>query len=107
MERFLHIYRRLDGRAPYEEWIDHLRDVVGRAKIRVRLDRMRQGNFGQHRSLGAGLLELKIDYGPGYRVYVGLSGEQVVVILAGGDKSTQQKDIFRAFVYWTDYEKRL
>ena|ERR1035438_4661418 len=101
------LYRTSDDRVPYEEWLDGLRDVMGRAKIRIRVDCAALGNFGKHRMLGAGLIELKIDYGPGYRVYMGLQGPKVLVLLLGGDKSTQEKDITRAHQYWKDYKRRL
>src|SRR5690242_1837732 len=107
MARICRIYRMSDGRAPYEEWLDELRDVVGRAKIRVRLDRAALGNFGDHRTVGGGIIELRIDFGPGYRVYVGQHGQEIIVLLCGGDKSTQHKDIDSAHRYWEDYKRRI
>ena len=81
-------------------------DDVTRAKIRIRLDRVRLGNLGKNRNLGEGVYELKIDYGPGYRVYYALNGKTVVLLLLGGDKSTQKKDILQAKVYWEDHKER-
>ena len=77
----------------YLDWINSLNDRVGRARIQVRVDRLVHGNPGQHRALTDGVFELKIDFGPGYRVYYTERAGVVVVLLAGGDKSSQQKDI--------------
>ena len=77
----------------YRDWIDALRDRGGRARIQVRVDRLAHGNPGQHRNLTDGVSELKIDVGPGYRVYYTERGEELIVLLAGGDKSSQQQDI--------------
>src|SRR5579872_3103100 len=94
------IYRTQDGWSPYEEWLENLRDVAGRAKIKIRIDRAAMGNFGNHRTVGAGIIELKIDYGPGYRVYIGQYGQEIIVLLCGGDKGSQEKDIKKAHEYW-------
>jgi putative addiction module killer protein len=75
-------------------------------KIEQRLDRLRLGNLGNFRSVGEGVCELKIDYGPGYRVYFGQVGTTIVLLLCGGDKSTQDRDIRKAKEYWIDYEQR-
>lgn len=77
----------------YLEWINGLRDRVGRARIRVRVDRLVHGNPGKHRNLRSGISELKIDIGPGYRVYYTERDDELIILLAGGDKSTQQQDI--------------
>lgn len=77
----------------YRDWIDALKDREGRARIQVRVDRLAHGNPGQHRNLAGGVAELKIDFGPGYRVYYTEQGEELIILLAGGDKSTQQQDI--------------
>lgn len=77
----------------YLEWINSLRDRTGRARIQVRVDRLMHGNPGSHRNLTEGVSELKIDYGPGYRVYYTERGGEIIVLLAGGDKSTQTQDI--------------
>ena len=94
------------GGKPFKDWLEGLRDVQGRARIRVRLDRVRLGNFGDHRSVGAGVQELRIDYGPGYRVYFGTEGQRVVLLLPGGDKSSQPRDIARAREFWQDHQRR-
>ena len=77
----------------YRDWINSLRDREGRARIQVRVDRLAHGNPGQHRNLAAGVSELKIDVGPGYRVYYTEREGELIILLAGGDKSTQQRDI--------------
>ena len=65
------------------------------------------GNFGDHRSVGEGVIELRIDFGPGYRVYVAPHGEEIIVLLCAGDKSTQQEDIANAHEYWADFKRTL
>jgi len=77
----------------YREWINGLKDRVGRARVQVRVERLAQGNPGQHRVLTGGVRELKIDFGPGYRVYYTERNGVLVILLAGGDKSSQAKDI--------------
>jgi putative addiction module killer protein len=81
-----------DERCPFEDWLDELKDVTGRALIRKRLNRVRLGNLGNVRNLGDGVSELKVDFGPGYRVYFGEDGPKIVVLLLGGDKGSQQRD---------------
>ncbi len=77
----------------YVEWIDSLRDVMGRARILVRVERLAAGNPGDVRSVSEGVSELRMDFGPGYRVYYTQRGTELVILLAGGEKSTQPKDI--------------
>ena len=98
-------YLTAANKKPFKEWLGGL-DIGARAKIRVRLDRVRLGNLGKNRSVGEGVYELKIDYGPGYRVYYALNGKTVVLLLIGGDKSTQKKDILLAKAYWQDHKER-
>ena len=80
-----------------------MRDVNAQAKIISRLNRIVDGNLGDYRSVGEGVCELKINYGPGYRIYFGQIGMTIVILICGGDKSTQDKDIRQAKEYWTDY----
>ena len=87
---------RVEKTNEYRDWIDDLKDRVGRARILVRVDRLIDGNPGQHRDLTDGVSELKVDVGPGYRVYDTQRGERLLLLLVGGDKSTQQKDIAMA-----------
>ena len=77
----------------YAQWIDNLRDLQARARIQVRIERLAAGNSGDVKAVGEGVSELRIDYGPGYRVYFTKSGREVVILLAGGDKTTQAADI--------------
>ncbi len=89
----------------YREWIDALKDRAGRARILVRVERLIQGNPGQYRNLGDGVSELKIDVGPGYRVYYSQRGTRLLLLLAGGDKSTQQQDIALAIKLARNYQE--
>ena len=99
-------YAKPNGKEPYTEWFDNLRDIKVKAKISVRIDRLRMGNFGNCEPVGGGISELKIDYGPGYRVYFGQIGNVIIIILCGGDKSTQKNDIKIAHEYWEDLTGR-
>lgn len=91
---------------PFREWLEGLRDRQARAKIRVRLNRIRLGNFGDCKGVGRGVSELRISYGPGYRVYFGRKSNMVVILLYGGHKKTQSKDIALAQEYWANYLRR-
>ncbi len=102
----LQIYVTEDGRAPFSEWLASLCDIKARAKIRVRLDRVSLGNLGDCHGVGDGVQELRIDYGPGFRVYFGQVGAAIVLLLCGGNKSTQTKDIEQATRYWSEYRRR-
>lgn len=104
--RKVEIYTTTGGKAPFEIWFNTLKDRVARRKIKVRLDRAEEGNLGEYNSVGQGIYEMKINYGPGYRIYFGQEGTKVVLLLCGGDKSTQQKDIKMARQYWEDYCRR-
>lgn len=84
---------RVEQTEVYRDWIEALRDLAGRARIQVRVDRLMHGNPGSHRQLTGGVSELKIDFGPGYRVYYTQKGDRLLLLLVGRDKSTQQKDI--------------
>ena len=99
-------YKTPEGKAPFKEWLEALRDVNGRAKIRIRLDRARLGNLGDHKPVDEGVWELRIDYGPGYRVYFAKEGSRLVLLLIGGDKSTQKRDIVQAASYLQDHRRR-
>lgn len=95
------------GRDVLGEWLSELRDVRTRAKIAVRLARLATGNFGDCRPLREGVFELRIDSGPGYRVYYALPGRERVLLLCGGDKRQQSSDIKRAIEYCDDYKQRI
>ncbi len=102
-ERDVEYFETSGGNQPVRNWIDSLKDRRGRAKIQTRIDRVALGNFGNCEPVGSGVLELKVDFGPGYRIYFGLDGEQLVILLCGGDKSSQKSDIKLAKEYWNQY----
>jgi putative addiction module killer protein len=87
---------RVEKTDEYRDWIDSLRDLTGRARILMRVDRLAHGNPGAHRNLTHGVSELKVDVGPGYRVYYTQRGDRLLLLLIGGDKSTQSRDIAKA-----------
>lgn len=95
-----------DGQDPFHEWLNSLSDRAARARIRVRLNRIRLGNFGDCKPVGKGVNELRVDYGPGYRVYYGKSEATIVILLCGGSKKTQSKYIHLAQTYWADFKRR-
>ncbi|MEG4026153.1 type II toxin-antitoxin system RelE/ParE family toxin [Microcoleus sp. S13C4] len=95
-----------DSRNPFAEWVSSLRDLNAVVKIEQSLDRVRLGNLGNSKSVGEGVCELKIDFGPGYRVYFGQLGSTIVLLLWGGDKRTQEQDIRKAYEYWKEYGER-
>ena len=99
----IRIFRLKDGRVPFDLWINQLKDRRAKAKILVRLDRITAGNIGDVKSVGGGVSELRIKEGKGYRVYFGREGNRVVILLCGGDKSTQQSDIKQAMEFWREY----
>jgi putative addiction module killer protein len=99
-------YRTAEGRVPFSEWIADLdHSTVGRVLAYV--DRMKSGHFGRSNSVGLGVLELKINFGPGYRVYYLRDSRKVIVLLCGGHKGSQQEDIQRAQQFAADYWRRL
>lgn len=102
----IRIYTDAIGRAPFEDWLNALKDVQGRARIRARLARLQAGNFGDCKPLRDGVQELRIDHGPGYRVYLSRQGSVLVLLLCGSDKSEQNKSIKQALAYLTDWKKR-
>ena len=102
----IRVYETKDGKRPFDNWLRRLRDSRARQKVRARIARVRLGNFGDYRSVGAGVSEIRIDYGPAYRVYFGRDGDEVVILLIGGDKRTQDADIETAKKYWDDYKSR-
>jgi putative addiction module killer protein len=104
-EKQIETYECPDGSCFFNDWMNSLRDQRARAKIRTRIDRVQLGNLGNCEPVGGGVSELKIDYGPGYRVYFGQVGTKLVILLCGGDKSSQSVDIKKAIVYWEDYKK--
>lgn len=100
------VYQTIEGIAPFEGWLLKLRDRLAKVHVLRRIQRAALGNFGDQRGLGDGLSELRINPGPGYRVYYTQDGNAIVVLLCAGDKRTQTADIQRAREYRADYERR-
>lgn len=94
-----------NNRAPYSEWLNGL-DRPTKARVLTRIDRVRRGNFGDAKSVGNGVFELRLDFGPGYRVYFGREGDTVIILLCGGDKDSQPKDVERAKELWQQYTQQ-
>jgi putative addiction module killer protein len=106
VEKELRLYVTGNGKVPFSLWLNSLKDTHARAVIRVRLNRIRLGNFGDCKSVGEGVMELRIDHGPGYRVYFGQVDQRIVLLLCGGDKSSQARVMEKARAYWADYRRR-
>jgi len=94
-----------DGRSPYADWFDRL-NAQAAAKVVVAASRLAQGNFSNVKAVGRGVMEYKIDFGPGYRVYFGKEGDHIVILLGGGTKNRQHNDIHTAQLRWADYKRR-
>jgi putative addiction module killer protein len=101
----LRYYLAADGQSPFEKWFSCLDSMVA-AKVVVALARLEQGNFSNVKTLGEGVHEYRIDWGPGYRIYFGRDGDVLVILLTGGSKKRQQKDIETAKASWADYKRR-
>jgi len=80
----------------FENWFRNLKDQTAKSKIRIRIDRIETGNLGDHHTIGDGVSEIRITYGPGYRLYYVMRGKEIIILLCGGDKGTQNKDIKKA-----------
>lgn len=93
------------GRIPFDRWFEKL-DNDTQARITVSLDRLERGNFSTVKGVGAGVFELRLDFGPGFRIYFGKDGEQIVILLVGGTKRRQQTDIVTACALWKEYKQR-
>ncbi|NKB17665.1 MAG: type II toxin-antitoxin system RelE/ParE family toxin, partial [Pseudanabaena sp. CRU_2_10] len=104
--REIQSYQDANGNYPFEDWLVRLRDRTARVKIQARLGRLALGNFGDSKFVGDGVYELRINYGGGYRIYFGQVGARVILLLCGGDKSSQEQDIQTAKSYWRAYAKR-
>jgi putative addiction module killer protein len=101
------VYADDNGRKPFTEWLNNLRDSVGRKRILARLFRLEQGNYGDSKPVGEGVSELRMFFGSGYRVYFGEYGNNIVILLCGGDKDSQAYDIQQAKVYWRNTLDRI
>jgi putative addiction module killer protein len=98
-------YIDAQARSPFARWFDDL-DAQAAARVATALGRMERGNFSNAKAIGDGVNEYKIDFGPGYRVYFGREGSAIIILLCGGTKKRQQRDIEAAKAYWADYKKR-
>ena len=101
----LRYYVSVADKSPFEDWFDGL-DAAAAAKVAVALARLEQGNLSSVKGVGEGVLEYRVNWGPGYRVYLGRDGETLVILLAGGTKQRQQRDIEAAKARWADYKQR-
>ena len=99
-------YQILDGKIPFNEWFNSLKSEESKQIVDARMTRLQDGNLGDHKSLRGGIYELRIHFSQGFRIYFGKRGEQLVVLLVGGEKKTQEKDILRAEKYWQDFKAR-
>ena len=102
-EKQVIFYRDAAGNEPFNDWLESLRDERTRHRIRERLLRVEAGNYGDHKPVGSGVFELRFQFGSGYCVYFGEDSDTVVVLLCGGDKSSQTRDIEKAKAYWKEY----
>lgn len=105
-QKQLEIYETVDGKRPFVEWLESLKDKSVRYRIKERLDRVSLGNLGDHKSVKDGISELRFTFGAGCRVYYAEEGNKIILLLCGGDKSSQKKDIKKAAAYWKDYLSR-
>lgn len=103
--RTLQFYQTPNGREPFTEWFESIRDKTIINRIERRINRLENGNFGDCKPVGEGVFELRLHFGPGYRIYFGEVANMIIVLLCGGDKSSQQRDIERAKTYWMEYKE--
>lgn len=106
MKKELRIYRTVTGKQIFTDWLESLRDLTGRAQITNRLNRACLGNFGDCEPVGDGVYELRVHYGPGYRIYFSEQEDTILLLLIGGSKRTQKKDIKKAKEFWKEFRER-
>ncbi len=106
MEIEIEFYQTPSGHNPFDDWFESIQEMHTRSKILTRLDRLKLGNFGDCKSLGEGIAELRIHYGPGIRIYYSKIGNKVILLLCGGNKRSQSKDIDKAKEYLREYQSR-
>ncbi len=102
MEKEVIYYQTREGKEPYKDWLYSLKDKILRHRIIMREHRIRYGNYGDHKYFH-GIIELRLDFGKGYRIYYGEDGDKLIILLVGGDKASQDNDIEKAQKYWRDY----
>ncbi len=104
--RSIRIYEAPNGKRPFEQWMKSLKDLLTVRRIQARLAGVGAGNLGDVKPVGEGVRELRLKFGPGYRIYFGADGDHLIILLCGGDKSTQSDDLEKAKSYWADYKRR-
>lgn len=97
-------YLTPDGKSPFRHWLGRL-DIATRARIQARVLRFEMGNLGDHKSVGGGVWESRVAFGPGYRLYFGKQSSSAILLLLGGDKSSQSRDISRAHQFWAEVQE--
>jgi putative addiction module killer protein len=100
------VYSTNEGKQPFTEWLNSLKDKKGADKILLRIRRIQTGNLGDHKSIADGVFELRVDSGPGYRIFFGKVENRIILLLCGGNKNSQDNDIQRALQYWADYGRQ-
>ncbi|MDE0556344.1 MAG: type II toxin-antitoxin system RelE/ParE family toxin [Candidatus Poribacteria bacterium] len=103
--RNLQVHRTSRGREPFTEWFESIQDRKTQNRIEARLNSIKYGNFGDCQSVGEGVFELRLHFGPGYRIYFSVVNNTIVLLLCGGDKTSQARDIVRAKTYWVEYKE--
>ena len=103
-EKELLYYQTASGKVPFQDWFNGVKDKMTRARIAKRLERVSLGNYGDHKAVGKGVFELRLFFGAGYRIYFGEDGKDIVLLLTGGDKNTQNNDIANAQTFWQEYQ---
>ena len=99
------VYQTENGREPFNDWLNDLKDEKTTARILARLDRLEQGHYGDYKPIGESIFELRFFFGSGYRVYFAEVDNTIVILLCGGDKSSQKRDIKQALSYWQDFQE--
>lgn len=102
IEKNVFVYATSSGKEPFTDWLFHLKDMVVRHRIETRIDRLKQGHYGDHKRF-KGIVELRLNVSKGYRIYFGEDGNRIIILLMGGHKGSQKKDIQTALKYWSDY----
>src|SRR4051812_9544492 len=105
--KVLRKYEALSGKKPFDEWLLGLKDTLSKVRIRKRLDKLEDGHYGDFSPVGDGVQELRLMFGPGYRIYFVDFDHVVIILMCGGDKSTQSDDIKKAKMYWNELRGRL
>lgn len=105
--KIIEILRLPSGKSPYSDWVNGIKDRMTRARIRRRLDRLEQGHYGDYKILGDGINELRLQFSSGYRIYFAELNDVIVILLCGGDKSTQKNDVKIAKQYWRELQEKL